>query len=230
MTARSKTLPLIVIRPEPGNAATCAAAREHGVEALAYPLFRIEPVDWHVPPGPFDAILAGSANVFRHGGIGLEALTDVPVIAVGATTAASARDYGFTVSSIGEGGLQPVVAVLKAGNYLRIAGQDRVELDPPAGVRIETAVAYAARRSPISGALAHILRDGATVLLHSGEAARHFAGECERLGIAKNSVHIACLAPRIADLAGHGWARVKTARQRTDAMLLELGLQMCQTV
>ncbi|MCX7285904.1 MAG: uroporphyrinogen-III synthase [Novosphingobium sp.] len=219
-----------MIRPEPGNAATCAAAREHGVEALAFPLFSIEPLPWHVPEGPFDAILAGSANVFRHGGEGLDVVRHIPVIAVGATTAAAAQERGFDVRTIGEGGLQPIVASLPPGNYIRIAGQDRVTLNPPPGVRIATTVAYAARRSPLSGALAHILRGGATVLLHSGEAARHFAAECDNLDITKGSIHLACLAPRIADMAGQGWARVATAPQRTDAMLLELGLRLCQTV
>lgn len=230
MTAPPEPLPLIVIRPEPGNATTCAAARELGIAALSFPLFSIAPLPWQPPTGQFDAILAGSANVFRHGGPALEAFKLVPVIAVGETTAASARAHGFAVSAIGEGGLQPVVASLPAGNYIRIAGQDRVDLDPPAGVRIDTVVAYAACRSPVPSALAHILRGGATVLLHSGEAARHFASECQRLGIPKNSIHIACLAPRIADLAGPGWARVAIAPQRTDAMLLELGAQMCKEV
>ncbi len=230
MTARSKPLTMIVIRPEPGNSATCAAARELGIEALGFPLFGIEPLSWRLPAGQFDAILAGSANVFRHGGAALEALKGTPVIAVGETTAASARHHGFEVSIVGEGGLQPVVATLPPGNYIRIAGEDRVDLNPPNGVRIETAVAYAARRSPVSGALAHILAGGATVLLHSGEAARHFASECEKLGISKMNIHIACLAPRIAELAGRGWAQVETSPERTDAMLLELGSRMCQTV
>lgn len=61
-------LPLVVIRPEPGNTATCASARALGLEAIAAPLFEIEPVGWDVPDERFDAILAGSANVFRHAG------------------------------------------------------------------------------------------------------------------------------------------------------------------
>ena len=56
------SLPLVVIRPEPGNAATCAAARALGLEAVAAPLFEIEPVGWAVPEGRFDAILAGSIH------------------------------------------------------------------------------------------------------------------------------------------------------------------------
>lgn len=224
------SLPLVVIRPEPGNAATCAAARALGLEPVAAPLFEIEAVAWDVPDGRFDAILAGSANVFRHGGDGLTRFAEVPVIAVGETTAAAARSAGFAVARVGEGGLQPVVATLPPGNYIRIAGEDRVKLVAPAGVRIVTVVAYAARKRAVPDALGARLEQGAVVLLHSGEAARHFAQECERLGIPKESLHLACLAPRIADLAGNGWGTLAVAAGRTDKEVLELGARMCQTV
>lgn len=230
MTGIWAPLPLVVIRPQPGNDATCAAVRQRGAQAAGFPLFEIVPVAWHVPDGPFQAILAGSANVFRHAGANLRALHGTPVIAVGETTASAARDAGFTVSRVGEGGLQPVVATLPPGKYLRIAGEDRVALNLPAAVSVETVVAYAARKCPFPEALVAVLRSGAVVLLHSGEAARHFAAQCETLGVAKDRIGLACLAPRIATLAGDGWRCVGTSPARTDAMLLELGLRMCQTV
>ncbi|MGV3511412.1 MAG: uroporphyrinogen-III synthase [Novosphingobium sp.] len=223
-------LPLVVIRPEPGNSTTCATAREMGLAPISAPLFEIKAVDWDAPTERFDAILAGSANVFRHGGAGLADFADVPVIAVGETTAAAARSAGFAVSRIGEGGLQPVVGSLPPGNYIRIAGEDRVVLTPPEGARIVTVVTYASRKRAASAALQSVLERGAVVLLHSGEAARHFAQECERLGIRKESLHLACLAPRIAELAGNGWGTVAVAAGRTDKEVLELGARMCQTV
>lgn len=226
----ARALPLVVIRPQPGNDATCTAARARGAEALGYPLFTVEPLAWDVPCGPFDAILAGSANVFRHGGAGLGGLAGTPVIAVGEATAMAARAAGFTVSGTGTGGLQPVVNTLPPGRYIRIAGENRVDLAPPNGVRITTVIAYAARPSPFPGALAHILESGSVVLLHSGEAAQHFAAETERLDLKREYIHLACLAPRIAARAGSGWGGIRTAPERTDAMLLETGLRMCQTV
>lgn len=222
--------PVVVIRPEPGNAATCTAARAMGLAPLSAPLFAIEPLAWDAPDGVFDAILAGSANVFRHGGERLEGLREVPVIAVGETTAQAARDAGFAVSRVGEGGLQPVVASLPPGNYLRIAGEDRVPLDPPDGVRIATVVAYGARKLAFPAHLVEALQSPAVVLLHSGEAATHFAQECDALGISRKRHHLACLAPRIAQRAGEGWARVAVASSRTDKEVLELAARMCQTV
>lgn len=224
------TLPLIVIRPEPGNAATLGHARNLGLRAHGFPLFDIAPRAWDLPKKPFAAILAGSANVFRHGGPQLDALTPIPVAAVGETTAAVARSAGFAVAQIGEGGLQPMVEALPPGTYLRLAGEDRVELSSPDGVRITTRVVYAARPCPIPGPLEALLAKPCVVLLHSGEAARHFAHECERLEIPRTSIHIACLADRIRDRAGPGWASTATARTRTDADLLELAARMCQTV
>jgi uroporphyrinogen-III synthase len=224
------TLPLIVVRPEPGNAVTLAAARQRGLDAHGFPLFNITPMPWRVPDGAFDAILAGSANLFRHGGPQLAALTSVPVMAVGATTAEAARASGFTVSHIGEGGLQPMVEALLPGRYLRLAGQDRVTLTPPAGVRITTEVLYSAQPSPVPSPLKALLKCGCVILLHSGEAARHFSEQCDHLEIRKDNIHLACLAPRISDLAGHGWASIEIAKTRTDTDLLALAARMCQTV
>ncbi len=223
-------LPLIVIRPEPGNAATLSAARAMDLDAHSHPLFTVAPRAWDLPEGSFAAILAGSANVFRHGGPQLDALRHIPVAAVGETSADAARGAGFTVTRTGEGGLQPLVEKLSPSRYLRLAGQDHVELTPPAGVHIETRVVYAARACPIPGKLAALLQHRCVVLLHSGEAASHLRAECERLEITATNIYLACLAPRIGELAGPGWGDVAVAQTRTDADLLELAARMCQTV
>jgi uroporphyrinogen-III synthase len=78
-------------------------------------------------------------------------------------------------------------------------------------------------------ALAGLLRQSAVVLFHSGEAAAHFASECDRLGIARNGITIAALAPRVAEAAGQGWAALATAETATDAALLALTCQLCQS-
>ncbi|MES2302568.1 MAG: uroporphyrinogen-III synthase [Pseudomonadota bacterium] len=224
------SLPLIVIRPEPGNTATLDSARALGLDAHGFPLFDVAPRHWDMPEGHFAAILAGSANVFRHGGPQLDTLTHIPVAAVGETTAQTARDAGFTVTRTGEGGLQPLVETLSPGRYLRLAGLDRVQLSPPEGVTIETRIIYAAQPCPVPGELAALLSGRAVTLLHSGEAARHFRAECERLEIVRSNIYLACLAPRIAELAGPDWGEVAVAQTRTDADLLELAARMCQTV
>ncbi len=226
----SATLPLIVIRPEPGNAATLAAARQRGLDAHGFPLFDIAPVAWQPPTQPWAAILAGSANVFRHGGPQLALFVQIPVIAVGEATAEAARLAGFTVAQVGEGGLQPVTQTLAPGEYLRLAGRDRIKLTPPEGVRITTQVVYAAHPRPVPQDLGAMLNKSCVVLLHSGEAARHFRSACEFVEVSKESIYLACLAPRIAELAGQGWAGIAVAALRTDTDLLELAATMCDRV
>jgi uroporphyrinogen-III synthase len=106
-------VPLVVIRPEPGCSASVGAARAARMEAHGYPLFEVSAKSWEaVSPAGFDALLIGSANVFRHGGPGLRALTALPVLAVGETTAEAARAAGFTIAATGSGGLQKLLDTL----------------------------------------------------------------------------------------------------------------------
>ena len=99
--------PVLCLRPEPGLSATISHGAALGLEITGCPLSRIEPVQWDAPdPAAFDALLAGSANIFRHGGASLARLRDLPVLAVGATTATAAREAGFCVARTGRGGLQ----------------------------------------------------------------------------------------------------------------------------
>lgn len=223
--------PVIVVRPEPGNSATLAAARGLGLEAWGFPLFSVRPVTWSCPdPAGFGGLLAGSANVFRHGGASLSALVGLPVHCVGESTAEAARSAGFSVATTGEGGLQRVLDGLPDQRLLRLAGEDHIALHPPPGTAIDTRVVYASRPVPMSAPLADLLGEPSIVLLHSGEAAGHFAAECERLGLRRELIALACLAPRIAAMAGDGWSEVAAAAGRSDSALLALAVRMCQNI
>lgn len=223
--------PLLILRPEPGNAASVAAARVLGLDVLGAPLFAVRPVAWQAPPpARFAAILAGSANLFRHGGPALAALQALPVLAVGAETARAAADAGFVVTRQGEGGLQDLARDLPPGTYLRLSGADPVPLDLPDGVVVETITLYAAHALPLAKPALGLLQSPCVVALHSGEAARHFAAECTRLGVARDRVALACLAPRIASAAGTNWEAVEISAMRRDQPLLALAAQMCQNL
>ena len=57
---------VLVLRPEPGASATVERARELGLDAVAVPLFEIEPVAWEAPEAArFDGLLLTSANAVR---------------------------------------------------------------------------------------------------------------------------------------------------------------------
>ncbi|MEY4721487.1 MAG: hypothetical protein RIQ46_1212 [Pseudomonadota bacterium] len=220
-------IPLIVIRPEPGCAASLAAARAMGLEAHGFPLFSIAALPWQAPPAEsFDAVLLGSANALRHGGAELAACRGKPAYAVGEATAAAARAAGLDVVATGRGGLQGLMPRLDPAHrrLLRLCGQERVALEPPPGVSIVERVVYASEALPLPGALAELLRRPAVVALHSAEAARHFAGLCADRG----PVRLACIGPRVSEAAGTGWAAVEAAPVPDDAALLALAARMCQ--
>ena len=93
---------VVVLRPEPGASETVARARKLGLDAVAIPLFEVEPMDWTAPEaGGFDGLLLTSANAVRHGGEQLQSLRGLPVYVVGKSTGGAAREAGFDVKSVG---------------------------------------------------------------------------------------------------------------------------------
>lgn len=222
---------LVFIRPEPGCSASIAAARAMGLAATGHPLFEIRPQPWDAPdPAGFDALLAGSANLFRHGGAALARYRHLPVHVVGDATAEAARAAGFAVAAIGAGTLQPVLDTIPPGTrLLRLSGAERVELTPPADVSLTERAVYASIALPLPADLARLLASDAVVVLHSAAAARHFAAECDRLEIARDRLALACIGPRVAEAAGTGWRTVAVADTPRETALLAKAAELCQT-
>ncbi|MGZ3264269.1 MAG: uroporphyrinogen-III synthase [Croceibacterium sp.] len=220
---------ILAIRPEPGCQATVIAGQAAALAINSCPLFEIRLLEWTLPPGHFDGLLLGSANALRHGGPLVDNLVDIPVYAVGEATAEAARQRGFAVVRTAHGGLQNLLNDM-AGEHLRLlrlASRERVPLTPPLGIAIETAVAYDSIGLPLPARVAARLKNGALVLLHSAAAARHFAAECDRLAVHRGKIRIAALGPRIAQAAGTGWAKVRSAAEPNEAALLALAREMC---
>lgn len=221
--------PLVLLRPEPGWTISAETARATGIEVAGAPLFEVEPAAWDAPPGEdFDGLLVGSANVFRHGGEALRNYTGLPVHVVGAATADAARAAGFLVGQVGRGGLQSVLDALAGRELrlLRLAGEDRVALQAPVGIAVETRTVYRAVPQPL--AVQAIPREGAVVALHSGAAARRFAEECERLDFARQTLDIVAIGPRVAEQAGSGWRSIHIADSPDDGAVLAMARALCQ--
>ncbi len=226
---------IIIIRPEPGCTASVAAAHAQKLEALGFPLFATEAISWVAPePETFDALLIGSGNALRYGGESLRQYAGKPAYAVGPTTAQAAQATGLAVVATGCGGLQALLARLAPGHrrLLRLSGRARVPLTPPPGTTLIERVVYDSIPHAMPHRLARLLMThalvGTIVLLHSAEAARHFAAECDRFSIPRARLRIAALGPRIAEAAGSGWASVTSADTPNDAALLALVGQLCQ--
>lgn len=230
------SLPVLVLRPEPGAGATLAAARKAGLDAHAFPLFDIRPLPW-TPPArdTIDALLLGSANALRHAGEALALYRGLPTYAVGETTAEAARAAGLEVVAAGRGGLQNLLDALRPGHrrLLRLAGRERVPLAVPNGVALHACEVYASEPRPLPAALAALLARpaialAAIALLHSGEAAARLRQLCDEAGIDRARIALAAIGPRVAARAGAGWALVRSAETPEDAALLALAARMCQ--
>ena len=89
---------VLVLRPEPGASATVEGARRRGLDAVAVPLFSIDPVAWDPPEAAFDGLLLTSANAVRCGGEKLQSLRGLPAYTVGEATAEAAREAGFDIA------------------------------------------------------------------------------------------------------------------------------------
>lgn len=221
---------IVAIRPQPGCSATVELGRELGLGTLSYPMSEIQPRAWEVPEATdVDALLVGSANAIRHGGVGLDELLAKPVHAVGPATAQLSQLRGLEVASVGSGGLQALLSSLpsKRVRLLRLAGAEHVALSVPDHIEVTTRIVYENFALPMPEALATLLKDEALVLLHSAAAARHFAGECGRLGLDRARISLAALGPRICEAAGSGWARAESAPQPREPALLALAADMC---
>ena len=225
--------PVIAIRPQPGLRATIEAGKAAGLTIEGYPLFAVEPVAWDAPdPSQFDALLIGSANVFRHGGNGLAAFQRLPVLAVGKATAEAAHEAGFDVESVGKGGLQSLIdghgdAPVR---WLRLAGEEHVPLDIPPHISITNCITYRVKPSEFSPELRSNLANGCLVLLHSAAAARHFADSCDALGIDRANIAFAALGPRILEPVGAGWKTAQSAEAPSEEALLALAKRMCEAI
>lgn len=205
---------LIILRPKPGASATVEKARALGLTVEAIPLFAVRPVAWQANPDEYDAIVATSANAFRHGGEGLAALRRLPVNAVGEMTARAARDAGFTVASIGQGGAQEMP--LPEGRLLHLAGHDH---HPVAGAKSVVVYESVAIDPPPA-----LDTDGAVVMVHSARAGERLAG----LVTDRASTMIVAISAAAAGACGAGWQLVAVAGQPSDAALLALARDLCQ--
>jgi uroporphyrinogen-III synthase len=209
------SVPLAVLRPEPGNAATAEAIVALGRVALCLPLFRVRPLPWMPPSSAdHDALILTSANAVRHAGPALAQYADLPVHAVGAATAAAARDAGLRIVATGTGdgrALLDAAAAMGVGRALLLTARDRAVTVHPAVAAIR--VVYASDAiDPVDAASL----TGSVALVHSARAAL-------RLGevvLYRDRVAVAAISPAAAAALGTGWRAVAVADRPTDAAVI----------
>jgi uroporphyrinogen-III synthase len=218
------SLTVVILRPEPGAAATAARARAMGLTPQVAPLFEVRPMLWDPPAsGRHDAIMVTSAHAARLAGAGIAMLAGLPAYAVGEATAEAVRAAGFATVRTGPSdgaALLDLAAADGVRRLLHLCGRDHIALRHKQ-VEVERRVVYAADAT--HSALA--IPSGAVVLLHSPRAAALFA---DRIG-ARGEVRIAAISAATAEAAGDGWGAVAVADRPRDDALLEVARALCQS-
>ena len=211
---------VLVLRPEPGASATVEKARALGLDAIAIPLFEIEPVTWQSPDtASFDGLLLTSANAVRFGGEQLRELRGLKAYAVGEATAETAREAGFDIASVGEAGVDRLLGSIEPElKLLHLCAEDRRE---PQGARqsIAPLVVYRA----VKTASPDVSVGGAVALIHSPRAGRRF----RELRRERGAISIAAISAAASDAVGQGWSSVEIADEPTDEALLALAARLC---
>ena len=210
---------LLLLRPEPGLATSAGRARALGLEVLCCPLFRVEPLDWEAPdPMQYDALLLTSANSVRHAGQNLLKLADLPVHAVGQSTAAAARDRGFRVETVGSGNASDLLSALPSSlRLLHLAGEDhRPVLDD----RLDRRIIYRSVAIP-DPPLPPL--NGLVIAVHSPRAGMRLS----ELSDDRDTAIVAAISDAAAVECGAGWERVAVAAEPNDKSLLALAASLC---
>lgn len=224
---------VLVTRPEPGAARTAARLAAAGFEPVVLPLTRIAPEDFTLPEGPFDAVLATSAQALK---VALpKRLLKRPVFAVGETTALSARSAGFDAVIIAGGSAGSIAALVKksakpAARLLYLCGKvRRPELEAAladAGFQVAAVETYDAAPVAYLDQEAAERLGGApidAVALMSAQTANLFAALAAKPGFAPlfRSSEIICLSPRISGALekAAGWSVSVTPEASEDALM-----------
>lgn len=217
--------PLIIVRPQPGASESAKAAEDLGLRPVVIPLFVLEPVEWDMPAGQFDALLLTSANAVRHGSDGLERVRTLPAHCVGGATAAAARAAGFTIASVGSRTIDALLQSLPSDlRLLHLCGVHRRE---PRSTRqsIHTVPVYRAKEIPTPNEINAI--SGAVAALHSPRAAERFAKAVEEAGVPRETIAVAAISAEAARAAGDGWEQIAAAPEPSDSALLALAARLC---
>lgn len=219
-------------RPEPGAAETCARLALKGIEAVAAPALVLAPLPCPAFP-PVQALLLPSRAAAR-------ALSPwaVPVLAVGAATAAEARERGFGEVTAAEGDAAALATLVRrrldpGAGALGLACGRGYGLDLAAALRgagfrvVRRAVYAAAEATELPAAARAALAAGRVggALFFSPRSARCILRLLERAGLGEAARDIVAVAisPRVAAaLDTLPWREVRIAPRPHQDPMLEL--------
>ena len=220
--------PVLVTRAEPGNAATMARATAAGLDAQAIPLFAAVRVDWQLPdPADHDILLLTSAQAVRLAGPRLASLASLPVYAVGAATAAAAREAGLNVAATGTRDAQALInaiALQKNQRILWLCGRDRSDPDTR-DAQLLPLPCYAVNPVDPPSGWDDLIAEPAILLAHSARGAARIAALTEGR---RAALSLVAISPAVAAMAGGGWAIVTVTDRPDDAAMVTAAVELCK--
>lgn len=218
------SLPLLILRPEPGATATAARATAMGITPIITPIFDTRAIAWDAPSADqFDAMIITSANAARHGGAGMTAYHDLPLLAVGDASAVAAKAVGFTNITAGAGDAAALVALAAGAGYrrlLHLCGHVHRTLDHPE-CQITAVPVYAV--DPVEEP--QFPHGRIAALAHSPRAAGLFANLIQDRSV----VDLVAISAAAGTAAGPGWHSLSCASAPTDAAMLAIAARICKT-
>jgi uroporphyrinogen-III synthase len=227
---------VVVTRPQHDSERTAALLRGRGHEVLVAPLMRIEPIAADLA-GKWGAIIVTSANALHAiaENSAREALTSLPLFAVGHRSAEAASQAGFADVSSAGGDVHDLVRTLiarRAGAnapLLYLAGEDRAA-DLPGelsahGIAAELRVVYRAVIAPFPQALIEALKAGTVdaVMHFSRRGAGNYLAGAMQAGVAGPAMAVRhlCLSAQVAESLA-GASRIAVAARPEEAALVAL--------
>jgi uroporphyrinogen-III synthase len=223
-----------ITRSQADGERSAATLRAQGHDALVAPLIRVEPIAASLA-GDWSGIVITSANATATRGTSHKLLA-LPLYAVGARSAAAAREAGFTDVTSADGDARDLVAVIASQHrdpkpLLYLAGGDRAA-DLVAdlarhGIKAEMRVVYRAVTAPLPAALIDGLRTGTldAVLHYSQRSAENFVAGARAAMVEGEALRLRhlCLSEQVAaPLRAAGAADVAVAPHPDEAALIEL--------
>lgn len=223
------TLPLLLLRPQPGNDASAVRARAIGLDALQVPLFETRAVEsGPIAEGPFDALLLTSANGVRFGAAALDRFADLPLYAVGEATARAAREASHAHVLTGGGDAASTAATIVRDGHARVLHVCGADIRPfdPHGLSIARQIVYRAveRDESAVGPLLDAL-GSAVAVIHSPRAGQRFAALIPPGR--RSAFHLAAISPAAASACGTGWAGIAVSPTPDDTALLACVERLC---
>jgi uroporphyrinogen-III synthase len=229
---------VLVTRPQPGAARTAARLGAAGFEPVVLPLTRIEPLDFVLPEGLFDAVIVTSAQALER--MNTASIVRLPVFVVGETTAEAARSAGFEKVMTADGSAQSTAALVRssakpAARLLYLCGRvRRPELEAmlgAAGLQVTAAETYDAvpirySKSELAARLGQTPFDAVTLM--SAQAAELFLALTKVEAIAQLFMPsaIICFSPRIAEILIHSSVgRTSVTEAATEDSMFDLLLK-----